>query len=64
MEGYIGGKKSKGGPRRKWMCDIKEWTNIRECGQLKRKAQKHCNAQIVLVQTDFEPGNSFNMLFI
>ena len=30
MEGVIDGKKSKGRPRRMWIDDIKEWTNIRE----------------------------------
>ena len=39
MEGFIDGKRSKGRPRRMWTDDIKEWTNIREYGQLKRKAQ-------------------------
>ena len=39
MEGFIDGKKSKGRPRRMWIDDIKEWTNIREYAKLKRKAQ-------------------------
>ena len=39
LEGFIDGKKSKGRPRRMWIDDIKEWTNVREYGQLKRKAQ-------------------------
>ena len=39
MEGFIDGKKSKGRPRRMWIDDIKEWTNIKEYGKLKRKAQ-------------------------
>ena len=30
MEGFIDGKKSKGRPRRMWIDDIKEWTNIRK----------------------------------
>ena len=33
------GKRSKGRPRRMWIDDIKEWTNVGEHGQLKRKAQ-------------------------
>ena len=43
MEGFIDGKKSKGRPRRMWIDDIKEWTNIREYGKLNRKAQ--CRAK-------------------
>ena len=39
LEGFIDGKKSKGRPRRMWIDDIKEWANVREYGQLKRKAQ-------------------------
>ena len=39
LEGYVYCKKSKRRPRRMWIDDIKEWTNIREYGQLKRKAQ-------------------------
>ena len=39
IKGNIDGKKSKGIPRRMWIDDIMEWTNAREYGQLKRKAQ-------------------------
>ena len=39
MEGFIDGKKSEGRPRRMWIYDIKERTNIREYEKLKRKAQ-------------------------
>ena len=35
MEGFTDGKKSKGRPRRMWIDDIKEWTNIREYEKLK-----------------------------
>ena len=40
MEGFIDAKNLKGRPRRMWVDDIKEWTNVREYGQLKRKAQR------------------------
>eukprot|EP00794_Sanderia_malayensis_P012563 gene12562-13849_t len=39
MEGFINGKRAQGRPRRMWIDDIKEWTNIKEYGQLKREAQ-------------------------
>ena len=39
MEGFINGKRAQGRPRRMWIDDIKEWTNIKEYGQLKRTAQ-------------------------
>ena len=39
IEGFINGKRAQGRPRRMWIDDIKEWTNIKEYGQLKRKAQ-------------------------
>jgi len=36
---FIDGKKSKERPKRTWIDDIKEWTSIREYGELKRKAE-------------------------
>ena len=39
MEGFINGKRAQGRRRRMWIDDIKEWTNIKEYGQLKRTAQ-------------------------
>ena len=39
MEEFVDGKNSKGRPGRMWIDDIKEWTNIREYGELNRKTQ-------------------------
>ena len=39
LEGFINGKRAQGRPRRMWIDDIKEWTNIKEYGQLKKTAQ-------------------------
>ena len=39
IEGFINGKRAQGRPRRMWIDDTKEWTNIKEYGQLKREAQ-------------------------
>ena len=39
IEGFINGKRAQGSPRRMWIDGIKEWTNFKEYGQWKRKAQ-------------------------
>ena len=39
IKGCINGKRAQGRPRRMWIDDIKEWTNSKEYGQLKRTAQ-------------------------
>ena len=39
MEGFINGKRAQGRPRRMWIDDVKEWTNIKEYDLLKRTPQ-------------------------
>jgi len=40
LEGKIKpGKKAKGGPKRMWFDDIKQWTTLKDYGEVKRSAE-------------------------
>ena len=39
LEGKINGAKTQGWPRKKWIDDIKEWTNVTDYSELKRSAE-------------------------
>jgi len=39
LEGKIKGKKAKGGPKRMWFDDIRQWTMLKDYGEVKRSAE-------------------------
>jgi len=39
LEGKITGKKAKGRPKRMWFDDIRQWTMLKDYGEVKRSAE-------------------------
>ena len=39
LEGKIRGKRAKGRPRRMWLDDVRQWTVLKDCNEVKRNAE-------------------------
>src|SRR6188508_2447654 len=49
LEGKIGGKRARGRPRRAWMNDIIDWTDIDTYGEIKRVAEDRKRWKTIVV---------------
>jgi len=39
LEGKVEGKKAEGRPKRRWLDDVRQWTMLKDNGEIRRSAQ-------------------------
>ena len=50
LEGKTKGKKAKGRPKRMWFDDIRQWTTLKDYGEVKRRAEDRVSRRAIARQ--------------
>ena len=56
LEGRVEGRRGRGRPKRNRMDDVKEWTDCRTYGDIKRKAEKKSEWRTMVANLRIEDG--------